>query len=371
GKNPGGDIVNIALVISSLSPGGAENVLALIADRLARRGHGVHIVTLDDAPPGAPLHPSVTCHQLGLTRPAANIMQGIMANLRRVRALRRTILSLAPDAVLSFMDTTNVLTLLAVGRRLPVAVAERIHPVRRHIGPVWSRLKHWSYRRAAVVAVQTQDMADHFAGRFPCTIIPNPVPPCPATAENRPDRPRVIAMGRLVPQKGFDLLLRAFSGLAKKFPVWDLFIYGEGPQRPELETLAATLGLDGRAFLPGWTQTPRAELAQAEVFALASRYEGFPNALCEAMACGLPVVATDCPSGPRTIIRQDVDGLLVPPEDTAALADALARLMAEPGLRARLGHRAKDISRRFQVDMVIDMWENLLQALARPGTTGN
>jgi glycosyltransferase involved in cell wall biosynthesis len=143
-------------------------------------------------------------------------------------------------------------------------------------------------------------------------------------------------MGRLHPQKGFDLLLEAFSRIKDQYPDWSLTILGDGPLREQIESLRDELGLKGRVHLPGAVKNPHQVLKQAELFVLSSRREGFSLALLDAMSYGLPVVAFDCRSGPREIIRDGVDGVLVPPEDVGAMAEALGRLMSDESERNRL-----------------------------------
>lgn len=368
--------MRLALVISSLRPGGAEGVFARIANGLSRRGHDISLLTLDDGtkPPAYPLEPGIRHKPLGLAQTSSGPLSALANNFQRLRVLRNAILACGPEAVLTFMDTTNILTLLAVGRSLPVVVSERVHPAHYDIGRPWRALRRLAYPRAAAIAVQTADIPGALGANLRplCQTIPNPVEPpeeaaLPSALGLVPG-PLALAMGRLATQKGFDLLLQAFASIATAHPDWTLVILGEGPERPRLEALVAELGLEGRALLPGRVEAPGGALRRADLFVLSSRFEGFPNALCEAMACGLPAVAFDCPSGPGEIVRHGVDGLLAPPGDVGALAEALSALMGDDVRRRAMAARAPEVLERFGLEKVLDMWEELLMHVAKQGS---
>jgi GalNAc-alpha-(1->4)-GalNAc-alpha-(1->3)-diNAcBac-PP-undecaprenol alpha-1,4-N-acetyl-D-galactosaminyltransferase len=282
-----------------------------------------------------------------------------------VLLLRQALKRMAADAVISFIDRTNVVTLLAgLGLGLPVIVAERTDPAMLPSGKLWNILCRSTYPLAARVVVQSPEAADYYRPslRRQPVVIPNPVPPAEQMAEEyfHLKRPSIIAIGRFTLEKGFDLLLDAFARIAHRHVDWTLTIFGDGPLRLVLKRRCNDLDLQGRVKMPGLIANVQAVLQQADLFVLPSRFEGFPNALCEAMACGVASIATDCPSGPRQIIRHQVDGILVPNEDVDALALNMDCLMSDPLLRQRLGKRSVEVVRRFSVQKIVGMWEFLL-----------
>ena len=172
---------------------------------------------------------------------------------------------------------------------------------------------------------------------------------------------RVIAVGRYVYQKGFDLLLQAWAKIEKQFPDWELAIYGMG-DRSSYENLAQQLGINmNRCHLNGSTQNIKKEYLESSLFVFSSRFEGFGMVLIEAMACGLPVVSFDCPCGPKDIVSHDEDGLLVPSGDIDKLANAMSQLMDSYELRHQMAKNAICNVRRFQIDEIADRCQLLFE----------
>ncbi len=362
--------LHVALLLSHLSDGGAERVATLLSARWIEAGHRVTLVTLggrDDAEHADQhqLSPEVVRVALGLLRPSPNVLVGAARALRRVAVLRSALLRLRPDRVLAFGDRTGVLALLATrGTGLPTFVSERTDPRHAPNKLPWKATRRLLYGTATAVVVQTESVGAWARQRWPrVRVIPNDVtaPAASASPGERAGPLRLVAVGRLDRVKGFDLLVDAFAVLAPAHPEWSLTIFGEGPERAALEARATASRLDGRVLLPGRVPDATPHLLSAHLFALTSRREGFPNALLEAMACGLPVVACDCPSGPAEIVASGHDGLLVPPGEVAGLASALGSLMGNPAERARLGANARAVATRFAPERILALWSELLQ----------
>jgi GalNAc-alpha-(1->4)-GalNAc-alpha-(1->3)-diNAcBac-PP-undecaprenol alpha-1,4-N-acetyl-D-galactosaminyltransferase len=364
--------MRITLVISSLWGGGAERVVSLLANGWAEEGQDVSLLTLEkEGGPEYFIHDSVEIRHLGLSHVSNHFLEGLVHNLRRIWVLRRAIRHLQPDIVVSFMDQNNVLTLLATcGFGTPVVISEHGDLLPDDIRRIWSLLRRVVYPLAnMLVCPNSASLARlRTSIKVPGIVIANPVvvPPILRQGGQRAGPAGtffLVAMGRLVRGKGFDLLLAAFSRVADRHPDWSLTIIGKGPLRSELEEQSAALKLAGRVHFAGELADPFPMLRAAHLFVFSSRSEGFGNALAEAMACGLPVVSFDCPEGPRTIIRDGIDGILVPPEDVIALAQAMDSLMADSGARARLAARAPEVILRFGQQRILFLWKHLFSQL--------
>lgn len=360
--------MRIAFVIYSLSAGGAERVASTLINYWVDAGEQVTLVTLDSVEKDFyRIDASVKRIALGLTGESKNRQEFIGNNLRRVQRLRALFRSSEFDVVVSFIDKANVLVLLAtLGLDVPVVVAERTDPRMHSIGRVAAGLRRLLYPHARAVVVQTRDISQ-WAGRIvrkeAIYVIPNPVSKQflgDHGSNGTSAYHTVVAMGRMEPEKGFDLLLRAFAQCAERHPQWTLRIVGEGAERPRLHALMVDLGLESRIRLDTVTKEPERVLRGSDLFVLSSRYEGFPMVLLEAMACGLPVISFDCPSGPREMIRDGIDGVLVPPDNVEALANAMSSLMGAQHERRRLAARAVEVRERFGLARVMAMWSEVL-----------
>ena len=362
--------VKATLVISALTAGGAERIIISLANHWVENGGEVTLVTFDAAPPYYPVDDRVELRQLDLPSVSKPFHRAVGSTIRRVLALRRVIRDGQPDIVISFLGKINVLTILATrGMKMPVVVSERNNPDRQVFRRVWRWLRKRLYGMAECVVTPSQGVLNWFpdAIRASGRVIPNPVDLPDTMPVRQPGQPTLIAVGRLVPQKGFDLLLPAFGKIAEKFPEWTLIIRGEGELRGEIEQLRDTLGLRDRVEMPGITEVPGQWVEEGEIFVLSSRYESFGNVVTEAMVAGLPIVSFDCPWGPGEILANEVDGLLVPPEDVDALAEAMARLISDAELRQRLGETAQKNVRRFERSQIMTRWDDLADNLiSRP-----
>jgi glycosyltransferase involved in cell wall biosynthesis len=360
--------VRIAFVIPSLGAGGAERVATLLANEWNANGHDVTLVTFD-APGKEPffaLDAGVSLRGL-----AASASRGLSAklgtNVARVSRLRTVLRELHPDVVVAFMTEANVVALWASGGLgVPIVISERNQPDRPGLGRIHKLAQRLTYPLASALVVQTDAIASWARGRFriPVYVIPNPVRLVAGDASRADgDVQWIISLGRLAPQKGFDILIESFAAVAGKHPKWRLEIYGEGPSRRLLERQRTASGYPDRIVLPGLTRDPAAALRKASLFVLPSRFEGYPNALLEALAVGLPVLATACPGGTVEILANGAHGMLVPSDDVGAMTTALDAMLSAPDLRDAYAWKARRAVTGLDVAAVGRRWLDLFAGL--------
>ena len=409
----------LAFVIAHLGPGGAQRVAVNAANALVARGFDVHVTILghrpivywvdprivfhssspvtaafpasdagsldDELEQIAPvkkeggesakptsllgryvkpyLHPRVLAFGLKMAGPVFSVIwQG-----RRTIWLRRTIRKIKPDAVLSFLTQTNILTVLATrGLATHTAISERNDPRLQRHRPRVEFMRRIVYPWADVVTANSKGALDALQAFVPeekLAFLPNPLADSPSSETFAFTAPTVITVGRLVEQKGIDVLLAAWAKVAASLPDWRLALVGDGPLADELKEQAGKLGVEDSVDWVGHVSDPFPLLRGAKLFVMTSRFEGTPNALLEAMACGLPAVVSDASPGPCELIGTDESraGLIVPVEDANATADAILRLVRQDTLRRRFGLAARERVRAHDADHAIDVWLRLLR----------
>ena len=286
---------------------------------------------------------------------------------RRTIWLRRTIRKIKPDAVLSFLTQTNILTVLATrGLATHTAISERNDPRLQRHRPRVEFMRRIVYPWADVVTANSKGALDALQAFVPeekLAFLPNPLADQPSSETFAFAAPTVITVGRLVEQKGIDVLLAAWAKVAASLPGWRLALVGDGPLAEALKEQASKLGVEDSVDWVGHVSDPFPLLRGAKLFVMTSRFEGTPNALLEAMACGLPAVVSDASPGPCELIGTDESraGLIVPVEDANATADAILRLARDDTLRRRFGLAARERVRAHDADHAIDVWLRLLR----------
>lgn len=352
--------------------GGAEKVLAEVANGLLSRGYKITVICGDmsGTAPYYPLHSDIKIIYLN----TGNVM-GIakaFAFLQGIAALRRAHTDCQPNVAISFMHTSYISAGLGLmGADIPLIASEHTGPEHYRKRPLQRLLLQITPLMARRITVVSEQIRVSFNSwlRSKMIVVPNPVnlqsEPCKFNQVKLINHPKILlSVGSLTPQKNQACLISAFALIADRFSDWTLRIAGEGPLRPELEFQVKDLGLSNRVSLPGNLTNIGQEYEQADLFVLPSSYESFGLATAEAIMYGLPAVGfADCP-GTNTLIRPGENGVLVHGEDKVhALAESLAALMGDPHALQRLQNAPTEwLQAAYSLESVLDTWEQLIAA---------
>lgn len=357
------DSRTILFYINAIHDGGAERVILQLAYHFSQAGYRAVLVTsfIDEgneySVPDGVIRLSLEHEEIKQSR--------LMRNVTRIHKLRAVIKQEKPVAVIAFM-TEPIFRVAVATIGLPTKnyFSVRTDPAVAYSKGTGYFVGKYIIPRADGIVFQTEDARAWFPQRVQekSTIIFNEMSTVFFNVQRSENTKSIVTFGRLSNEKNHRMLIDAFTQIAGKYPEEELLIYGRGELKDALQAKIDALGSTGRVKLMGVTDQVPQILAQSKMFVLSSDYEGMPNALMEAMAVGLPCISTDCPcGGPRTLIEDGTNGLLVPVGDTQAMANAIDRLLGDGVYAKQMGDAAKVSAKRFNPDKVFAQWKCLLE----------
>lgn len=344
----------IAIYIPSIYDGGSERFAVVLSKGLADRGHDVFLLTAPE--------------QKGEFAVAGNVNRIILHRnmnfVRNVMLLRRFLIEKEIDVCVAVGIYPNLVSAAANTNslRTKIILSERNAPKQDFLSWKSRLLRRLLYRRGDAFVFQTPDARAVYSKKIQKrgVIIPNPLKDgLPKRTGGR--RKEIVAVGRLTPQKNYPLLLSAFAEVCKKNAEYTLHIYGQGIEEKMLKKYVNKLRIQDRVVFEGFYLDVHERIKDADIFVMTSDFEGLPNALMEAMAMGFPVISTDCPAGgPRMLIRNGENGLLVPIGDKISLSASMIYLIDTPKVKENMAQKASEISMFYSLDRIISEWENFL-----------
>ncbi|MCL2887782.1 MAG: glycosyltransferase family 4 protein [Elusimicrobia bacterium] len=348
--------MKVIITIPDLRMGGAEKMSVTQAEGLARKGFDVTLLTVYKAQDFYTVPKGVKRLALNLHHARKNIL----GKIKSLRTLYKTFKEMKPDVVISNM-MVNVAA-LSILLKIKTIFAEHMQLDKTDIG---LQKKFVLNKAAYSVFLSGNDERYFKKHRFKSAprVIQNPAVKLAPLTDKKPEflKPgkNAVAVGRLVPEKGFDILIRAWKKVAKKHEDWHLSIVGDGPLKSNLEDLIKENKLDGSVTLAGQYKDIANVYKNADIFILSSRQEGFPLALCEAMAWGAPPVAFDCETGPSDIIKNNHSGVLLNEQTASELAGGINFLIEHEDKRAQFAKNAAEITKRLGLEEYINKYADL------------
>lgn len=386
----------ILIVVGHLGLGGTQTIIAKIANEWVKHGHHIHIITWsDDIDDSVNLSPDISRSVLRKStgkftrvknankgrfgenqksnkinieldyrnRFSKNIFNSLNILLLILR-LRSHIKKNRPEVVVAFLTPTNVITLLAtIFTGVRTIISERNDPTRQPTHKIWKLLRRVLYNNAHVITANNKialSFLSTFVNEEKLVFLPNPVDISSEISNLEQKKPHILVVGRLHPQKGLDILIRAFAQIYSCHKQWKLIVVGDGAQRKELKELSVKLGISTHVEWKGYLGDVTPYYKECSIFVQASRYEGMPNTVLEAMSYALPVIITDAQIGIVDIIENKISGIIVPVENIDELANNMELLIENSELRNKIGKKGWETIQIYDSGKIIPKWNDLV-----------
>lgn len=356
------DKKKIAFVISKLSSGGAQRVIATLANELVAK-LDVTIITYTNRASFYELDPKVkhiSCFAEESIKSSANFFESILLNYKLNKKIGQIVKNEQIDLVIGFITQSNIFSIFAAKQNgIPSIISERSNPKRSNTQKFWKILRNLAYPRTDCLVVQTENVKKYYGDKVPgskIVTLPNPInTTLSAKRTNNQKENIILCVGRLHKLKNHAMAIKAFKNI--KPEGWRLILLGEGPEEENLRKL-----ISGNTNIELAGAIPNIEdyYNRARIFLFTSNHEGFPNALLEAMHFGLAPISTDCESGPSEIIEDGNNGYLVPVGDIEAMEQKLKMLTENDELLENLAAQAQLTTERYLSENVTRSWYNLI-----------
>ena len=357
----------IAFVIADLGSGGAQKIAIGLMQHLNNNNHSITCITLDDGKHDFhTLPPSIKRITLNARVPSTNFIAALYANWKRISLLRRALKSATPETVISFIATTNILTILATYKmNSKVIISERNDPTRQSFGKFWDILRVYLYKHADFTTANSNIAINAMRKYVPnekLIYIPNQLKKPGAKYITSIDKKEkiILAVGRLHHQKAFDTLINAFSLFHQENIDWTLKIIGHGPLEETLKQQTKKLNLEHAVTFTGKIKNPYDYYAKASIFVLPSRHEGTPNALLEALSCGLPSIVSNSCDGAFEYIQHKKSGLVFEVDNVTQLSNMMTDLANNKKLQRDLGKTAQSNVQTLIEKSPFQEWDELI-----------
>lgn len=339
----------IVFVVPDMAGGGTEKVISLLANEYVKRGIPTAILSFAGEQQAYPLRKEVELFSAGLPSHGNG-----MVRMQRLKKMREFFKQNPGCQIFSFSTIgTGFIVLSTLGMKRHMVVSERTDPQTCDHKPY----RNFFYRFADRIVCQTEDALKCFPKGIQKKgiVIGNPIEKDLPDVDLKNTKLKIVAAGRLEPVKNHRLLIEAFQEFSRNFPEYTLEIFGQGSMEKELKNLVAKENLEGKVIFRGFSKNLKDEVKDSRMFVLSSDYEGISNSMIEALAMGIPVIATDCPiGGCKTYISHGENGLLVPVRNKEALVEAMTQIAQDEQLAQKLSENGKKIRSECSVEQIAD-----------------